>query len=156
MTRIEQKKSGLWAVPSQTGNGAYWVRLDLEQPTCTCKDFEERSQPCKHVFAVQFVKQRESHPDGTEITTEVMTVVRQTTVKKPTYKQNWPAYNKAQTTEKHRFQVLLAELCRGIVEPVRKTTRGQQPLSLADMVFSVAFKGPKRGAEKGTERINDL
>ena len=61
-------------------------------------------------------------------------------VKKPTYRQNWPAYNKAQTTEKHRFQVLLAELCRGILEPPRKPARGQQPLSLADMVFSAAFK----------------
>ncbi len=140
VTRIEQRKSGLWAVPSQSGAGNYWVRMDTESPTCTCPDFEERSQSCKRVYSVQFTVQRESRPDGTEITRETMTVTRETVVKKPTYKQNWPAYNKAQTTEKHRFQVLLAELCRGIVEPARKPARGQQPLSLADMVFSAAFK----------------
>jgi transposase len=140
LSRIEQRKSGLWTVPSQSGAGNYWVRLDSDPPTCTCPDFEERSQPCKHVFAVQFTLQRESHKDGTETITESMTVSRQTVVKKPTYRQNWPAYNKAQTTEKHRFQVLLAELCRGIAEPARKPTRGQQPLSLADMVFSADFK----------------
>src|SRR4051794_16906585 len=52
LSRIEERKSGLWAVPSQSGSGNYWVRLDTETPTCTCPDFEERSQPCKHVFAV--------------------------------------------------------------------------------------------------------
>jgi transposase len=140
VTRIEQKKSGLWHVPSQTGNGAYWVRLDLEQPTCTCKDFEERAQPCKHVFAVQFAQQRESHPDGTETVTEAVMVVRKTTAKKPTYKQVWPAYNKAQTTEKHRFLAILNDLCRDIPEPPVKPGPGRKPLRMADMVFSAVFK----------------
>ncbi len=140
VSRIEERKAGLWIVPSQSGDKRYWVRTDTETPTCTCPDFEERGQACKHVFAVQFVIQRETRPDGTEVTKETMTVTRETVVKKPTYRQSWPAYNKAQTTEKHRLQVLLAELCRGIVEPARKPTRGQQPLSLADMVFCSAFK----------------
>jgi SWIM zinc finger len=105
VTKIEERKAGMWSVPSQKGTGNYWVRLDLEQPTCTCPDFEERAQPCKHVFAVQFTKERESRPDGTEVVKETMTVTRETVVKKPTYKQNWTAYNKAQTTEKNRFQV---------------------------------------------------
>ncbi len=84
LSRIEEKKSGLWSVPSQSGGGHYWVRLDQEQPTCTCPDFEERSQPCKHVFAVQFVIQRETRPDGTEVVKETMTVTQETVVKKPT------------------------------------------------------------------------
>jgi transposase len=140
MTKFEERKSGLWIVPSQSGDKRYWVRTDCENPTCTCPDFEERGQPCKHVFAVQFVIQRETRPDGSQVVKETMTVTRETVVKKPTYRQNWPADNKAQTTEKHRLQVLLAELCRGIAEPARKPTRGQQPLSLADMVFSAVFK----------------
>jgi transposase len=140
LSRIEQKQSGLWAVPSQSSDKRYWVRIEQEQKTCTCPDFEERSQPCKHVYAVEYVIQRESRPDGTEVVKETLTVKRETVAKKPTYKQVWTAYNKAQTTEKHRFQVLLAELCKGIVEPARKPARGQQPLSLADMVFCVAFK----------------
>src|SRR5206468_2225887 len=102
VTKIEQQKSGLWSVPSQTGNGRYWVRLDLDPPTCTCPDFAERNQPCKHVFAVQFTVERENRPDGTEVITETMTLTRKTVAPKPTYKQDWPAYNKAQTTEKNR------------------------------------------------------
>jgi hypothetical protein len=141
VTRIEQRKSGLWSVPSQTGNGHYWVRLDADAPTCTCPDFIERSQPCKHVFAVQFVVQRENHPDGTEVITETMTVTRKTTVApKPTYKQDWPAYNKAQTTEKNRFQAILHDLCRDIPEPPVKPGPGRKPLRLADGIFAAVFK----------------
>ena len=140
MTKIECKKSGLWAVPSQTGNGKYWVRMNSEKPTCTCPDFEERGQPCKHVFAVQYVIQRETNPDGSETITETVTLTRKTTAPRPTYRQNWPAYNAAQVNEKARFQVLLHDLCHGIPEVPRPPKRGGQPLSLADAVFSVAFK----------------
>src|SRR5436305_10835354 len=39
VTRIERKKEGFWTVPSQTGNGKYWVRIrEGEEATCTCKD----------------------------------------------------------------------------------------------------------------------
>jgi transposase len=140
--RITQK-NGQWLVPSQTGNGAYRVNLEPNSPfvpLCTCPDFAERGQPCKHVFAVRFVLQRETHPDGSETVTQTIQVTKQTCAKRPTYRQNWPAYNKAQTTEKHRFQILLADLCRGVPEPSPRPGKGQQPLSLADMVFSIAFK----------------
>jgi len=53
------------------------------------------------------------------------------------------SYNAAQTTEKHRLQVLLADLCRGVQEPPRKQGSkpgGRTPLSRADMVFAVALK----------------
>jgi hypothetical protein len=140
LTKIEQKKPGLWCVPSQRGAGNYWVRLDDGHPTCTCPDFEERSQPCKHVFAVQFVVQRETRPDGTEVVTETMTLSKQTVVKKPTYKQNWPAYNRAQVTEKNRLQAILHDLCRAIPEPPAKPGRGRKPLRLADQVFTAVFK----------------
>ena len=45
--------------------------------------------------------QRELFDDGTEAVTETVTVTE--SVRK-TYPQNWPAYNAAQTTEKHHFQ----------------------------------------------------
>ena len=35
-----------------------------------------------------------------------------------TYRQDWPAYNDAQTHEKDRFQILLNDLCSGIAEPL--------------------------------------
>jgi hypothetical protein len=162
LCRVTQKKAGLWVVPSQSGSGGnYWVRFDLEQPTCTCKDFEARQQKCKHVFAVEYVAQREANGDGSTTTTEAMkvtetftktdeatqtavetvtetTVIKKTTANKPTYKQIWTAYNKAQTNEKDKFQVLLAELCQGIEEPPQE--KGRPRVSLSDVVFASVFK----------------
>lgn len=141
--RITQK-NGQWRVPSQTGNGFYQVNPEPANPfvpQCTCKDFEERGQPCKHVFAVQFVIQRESHADGTETTTKTLTITeRSTTAPRPTYKQNWPAYNAAQVNEKDKFQVLLADLCRGLAEPAPDARGGRPRVRLADRVFAIAFK----------------
>jgi transposase len=108
---------------------------------CTCDDFAKRGQPCKHVYAVRFVVERESHPDGSETVTETMTVsVKATTPKRPTYKQNWPLYDRAQTTEKRHVQSLLADLCQGIAEPPRKPGRGRKPIPMRDAVFAAVFK----------------
>ena len=61
--------------------------------------------------------------------------------KRKTYAQGWPAYNLAQNTEKHRFQELLADLCRGIEEPPPVPgKRGRKPHLLRDCVFSAALK----------------
>jgi hypothetical protein len=54
------------------------------------------------------------------------------------YKQNWPAYNAAQTEEKERFVVLLDALCKLIDQPVQ--AKGRPRLPLADMVFACAYK----------------
>lgn len=138
MCRVVQKKDGLWTVPAQSGGGQYWVKMDADHPTCTCKDYETRQQKCKHVFAVEYVLQRESNPDGSETVTESVTFTRQTTTLRPTYRQDWRAYNRAQTNEKHKFQVLLADLCRDIPEPHQE--KGRPRLSLRDMTFCVAYK----------------
>jgi len=138
--RITQK-NGQWVVPSQTGNGAYRVNPDSTNPAvprCTCKDHEKTGQPCKHVFAVEFVIKRETAPDGAETVTETVTVTKKTCAPRPTYKQNWPAYNKAQRNEKPKFQAILADLCRGIDEPEQEI--GRPRLSLRDVTFSAAFK----------------
>ena len=60
-----QRKHDQWIVPSQTGNGTYRVNLQPHNPAvpmCSCPDFEERGEPCKHVYAVRFVIERESNP----------------------------------------------------------------------------------------------
>ena len=48
-----------WIIPSQTGNGTYSVRY-FKSPNshwiCTCKDFELRGLPCKHINAVKIWK----------------------------------------------------------------------------------------------------
>ena len=55
-----------YKVPSQSGRGSYVVNLDGE-PFCTCPDFEKHQQPCKHIYAVEFIIQREERPDGVTI-----------------------------------------------------------------------------------------
>jgi len=111
--------------------------VDVETPRCTCPDFEERQQPCKHIYAVRIVIQREFSFDG-EAVTERETVTITKTVKR-TYPQNWPAYNAAQTNEKDRFMVLLRDLCAGLPEPEQK--RGRPRLSVKDSVFTAVMKG---------------
>lgn len=153
VTRIERKKEGFWTVPSQTGNGKYWVRIhDGETATCTCKDYEVRGRACKHIYAVRHIMAREAqaHLDGPQATTaspqpapDGLTVVKRTVAPRPTYKQVWPAYNAAQVHEKAKFQVLLHDLCRGIREPERpapKKPGGRPPLPMADRAFACAFK----------------
>ena len=57
---------------------------------------------------------------------------------KPTYPQNWPAYNAAQTNEKDTFMVLLADLCASIEQPEYSFGRPRLPLS--DMVYASTMK----------------
>lgn len=129
------KQDGEWLVPSQSGNGKYKVIHDGAAPRCTCPDFETRACKCKHIFAVEYTIEREVHPDGSETLTRSMTVVE-----KVTYKQDWPAYNLAQATEKRRLQVLLADLCRNLPEPERANKPGPKPHLVRDAIFSMAFK----------------
>jgi transposase len=143
LCKIKPTGNGFYSVPSQSGGTPYTVTLNPPYPTvpmCSCPDFEKRGEPCKHVFAVRCVVERETHPDGSETITETVTVTRKTTAPRKTYKQDWPAYNKAQTTEKARFQSLLFDLCRGIAEPPRKPGPGRKPVPLADAVFASVFK----------------
>jgi transposase len=105
--------------------------VTLKPVSCTCDDFQLRQQPCKHVIAARLVQERDHGGQAPKIDTD-------SAPKRPTYKQDWPAYNLAQTTEKHRLQVLLHELCLGVEEPPYKGGRPRTPL--ADAVFACAFK----------------
>ena len=129
------QKNGDWIVPSQSSNGRYTVHLDPEKPTCTCPDYETGGCKCKHIFAVEYVAEREGEGDGAATVTEA---VGMTPAKRKTYPQDWPAYNQAQTNEKHQFQILLHDLCSGIQNPPH--TKGRRPLPLSDAVFAVTFK----------------
>jgi hypothetical protein len=129
------KEDGAWLVPSQNGNGKYKVFHDGNTPRCSCPDFETRGCKCKHIFAVEYTIEREVRPDGSQSITKTMTVVE-----KVTYKQDWPAYNVAQATEKRRFQVLLRDLCLTVPEPARPPQRGRKPHLVRDAIFSMAFK----------------
>jgi transposase len=133
---IKKRECGFWAVPSQSGTGAYQVNFENEIPTCSCPDFETRQLKCKHIFAVTYVMQREQNADGSTTVTETVTIKAET---RKTYAQNWPAYNAAQTSEQDKFQELLRDLCAGIEQPECQR-RGRPSLPLADAVFSATFK----------------
>jgi hypothetical protein len=126
------RNGNVWLVPSQSSPKKYTVNPDPKSLYCTCPDFECRRARCKHIFAVEYTIQREYSDDG-----QTQTITETVTVKK-TYKQEWPAYNKAQTNEKDQFQKLLHELCKGIGEPSQKMGRPRLPLE--DMIFSACFK----------------
>jgi transposase len=93
----------------------------------------DRNLKCKHIYAVEIVKRREA---GEII--EVPSIDPASKSPKITYKQNWPAYNKAQTTEKLRFATLLYHLCKPLTRTVGLNGRPRMPLS--DIVFAIAFK----------------
>ncbi len=118
-----------WKVPSTTGKGSYIVNLGKE-PFCSCPDFEERQQPCKHIYAVEFIHQRITKADGTTVETKTVRV---------TYGQNWHAYNEAQTHETERFVSLLRNLCDSVPQP-EQSGAGRPRLPLSDVLFGVTLK----------------
>jgi hypothetical protein len=123
-----------WTVPSQTAPGKSYRCTFGDSPSCECEDFALAGKPCKHVIAARLTCERDHGGKAPAIDTSAVP-------KRPTYKQNWKAYNEAQITEKHRLQVLLAELCRGIPEPPRPPGKpGRLRTPFSDQVFACAFR----------------
>ena len=124
-----------WLVPSASGKGTYTV--DPTAGACSCPDYELRKVKCKHQWAVEYTITRErtteTKPDGTTTVTESVKVA-----KRVTYKQDWHAYNLAQTHEAERVAELLRGLCQGIVQPPQGRGRPRNPLT--DVVFSAVLK----------------
>ncbi len=129
--RIRKITETVFMVPSQSNKGTYAV--DVAAKSCTCPDHEETRGMCKHLWAVDYVRQQVTDADGTTTVSETLTV------KRVTYRQNWPAYNAAQCSEKDEVQRLLRGLCDGIVQPPQKG-RGRPTLPLADVVYSATMK----------------
>lgn len=117
-----------YKVPSPTGNGFYIVNFE-GSPDCTCQDFKNHQQPCKHIYAVKFIVQREKQDDGSNAETQFCRV---------SYGQNWAAYNAAQVYEQELFATLLRDLCDTIPQPPQ--AKGRPRLPLSDMVFAVGTK----------------
>ena len=124
-------EGGAWGVPSQTTGAKYRVTIGAP-PSCTCGDFQLRQRPCKHVIAARLVCARDHGGKAPAIAVDAVP-------KRPTYKPDWPLYDKAQMAEKDRFQALLFDLCRRIQEPPQPKT-GRKRTPTADMVFASAFK----------------
>ena len=129
-TKTLRRKGDVWLVPSQAGAGTYVVDpTERRGTTCSCPDFETRNERCKHVYAVEFTILRETtKPDGSVVAEQL----------RLTYRQEWSAYNAAQTTEKERVATLMHDLCSAIDNPTYK--HGRPRLPLADTVFCAAMK----------------
>jgi transposase len=126
-------KDGVWLVPSQTSTRMYNVVLKGGEESCNCEDFTLHCHACKHIHAARFVRERDHGGKPPQIEVDVAP-------KRPTYRQQWSAYNLAQRTEKHRFQELLADLCRPIEGPEPAKTGGNRPHLYRDCIFAMAFK----------------
>jgi transposase len=135
-SRLNRNTDGTWRVPSQTNNRDVFYTVNLEKKSCTCLDCTEGGFTCKHYFAASIVHKRDVLPDGTVIETKSMTLTE-----KKVYKQDWPAYNLAQTTEKRRLQALLHDLCSRLPQRERDANRrGPKPHLVRDAIFAMAFK----------------
>jgi transposase len=139
--RIKHVSGSRWLVPSQTNASRGYV-VDAEQRTCSCPDHEDRGVACKHIWAVVYFRAEVTLLEGATVVTE----------QRVTYSQNWTAYNRAQTEEKDRVQLLLRGLCDGIAQP--EQTNGRPRLSLADVVYSATMK--TYGTMSGRRSTSDI
>jgi transposase len=122
-------QNGIWLVPSKSHpDKNYIVTLGLGKSTCTCEDYRHSTLPCKHIFAVQFrvANELDKHTPKIE--------------ERPTYPQDWPNYDKAQTQQKELFMKLLNDLVQNISDETKPKRAGRPELSMRDMIFSSALK----------------
>lgn len=133
------REGRLYLVPSQSGKGKKY-KVDVEKRQCTCPDFDFRREPCKHLFAVEYVMEKTKTTTTTTDARGNKTTTTTTTEKvtRKTYPQQWPAYNAAQTAEKRIFLYLLHQLCQGVGSPAQ--VMGRPRHSFEDMIFAMAFK----------------
>jgi transposase len=130
--RIRPIVDGKYLVPSATSGTDYVV--DVDERRCTCPDHTERLVACKHFFAVMFLREEVTTPDGSIVVTESVQVVRKT------YAQSsWSAYHRGQCEEVSTAKVLLKSLVAGVEEPVRIKS-GRKPIARADALFAATMK----------------
>jgi hypothetical protein len=131
------KRGVVWMVPSERGGGGpYEVTPHTNEPHCTCDDHATHGGKCKHIFAVEYAMRRESGAGDAVTFSDTMPTQR---APRKTYRQDWPAYNAAQTHEKAMFQELLRDLCSDIKEPTR-SRNGRPRLPIEDAIFAACFK----------------
>jgi transposase len=134
---VDQRRPGIFIVKSQSHGGHYVVEKDTDtgETTCTCLDWEHRRLACKHILATQISVTVSAMSDGSVAVQIDATTTR---VKRPTYKQNWPLYDAAQSHEKEYVAKLLRGLCDMVKEEPQANGRPRLPVS--DRIFAVTEK----------------
>jgi transposase len=108
---------------------AYKVRLDDRTWKCSCPDWEERQEACKHILSVI----RSLDPNPAPVVTLPEYPVS-------THSQDWPSYDAAQQAEHPMFDALLWDLLKGVPERVHTGGRkGRPPIPFNSQLF-VAVK----------------
>lgn len=116
--QISKVNENSFKVKSQSGKGFYEVKHTDLGMTCTCPDYVNRGNVCKHIMATRFyLEVQKDTPKGT--VTEKIHL---------TYAQAWKAYNEAQTEEIKLFDTLLKDLVQSIPEPEQRIGRPRIPL----------------------------
>jgi len=136
LARVTQiKRAGRrWVVPSQSQPAERYL-VDVEASACTCPDYEERHNTCKHQHAVLFwiAWGRDVGADGS--------VTETITVKRKTYRQeSWSLYNASQVHEREYAERLLRTLCAGLPQPPRRPGAGRKPRPVAAAAFAAVMK----------------
>ena len=153
--RVNVKKTPVgYRIPSQSGNGHHIVSVG-DSPYCSCPDFELRQHPCKHIYAVEFVIQRDEGelpqegtlfqspkvemPEPSDIPVpEKERKCRHKNCKQEKCTKSWANYDEAQVHEGDDFLVLLRQLCDTVEQP--EYNFGRPTLPLSDMIFGMAVK----------------
>ena len=125
-SRIARDKKGRWKVPSQSGQGFYFVKSDGSGASCQCKDFKDKGGKCKHIWAIEL-----------SLKQQVEKVLVELPVK-PNYRQDWPNYRLSRKNEKEVFMELLADLMKDVNNPAYEFGRPKNLLS--DMIYAMVFK----------------
>lgn len=117
----------LFLVTPSSGHGrSYEVHLLSDSWRCTCQDFVLRTLPCKHTYAVREhllgIPSAPSPPP------------------RPSYPQDWPAYNRAQMAEEQLFPLLLSGLLAPVRDPRPPASVGRPRLPLSDTLFCAILK----------------
>jgi transposase len=143
-TKIERKGDAYIVASLTKKNTRYTVVPDPLNSTCTCPDHEMFRKPCKHIYGVRFLIQREQDENAL--------LVAPPKTKRPPYKRNWSAFNAAQMNETYEFQAMLYDLCQTIEEPKRGS--GRPPIPIGDALFSAIYK--VYSAKSGRRVISQL
>lgn len=104
--------------------------MNVPLQICTCPDFAEHRRICKHLYAVEYLLQKESG----------LTLPKPDRKVRPTYKQQWREYNLSQTRDGAYFKSLLFELCATVEQPEKPKGRGRPPAPLSDLIYAACAK----------------
>lgn len=139
----------LWFVNSQSGTGGYLVGKAKDGAwKCNCPDFRASDQACKHLVAVRV------REDGLVRADAARQEARRP---RPTYRQNWPAYNSAQNAELDLFDPILYSLLCDVVDPAPPARTGRPRARLSDLLICAVEKVYyKRGFRVSTALYRDL